>query len=89
MTNTLTVQDEVRAVWSTLLKVTDPPPDVSFFELGGDSLAAHHMLRQLSRTFATDLKLRQIYETPTIGGLAEAIVERLERAGVPGASAGR
>ncbi|MET9697500.1 phosphopantetheine-binding protein [Streptomyces sp. NPDC006529] len=74
-----TVLDEVRAVWATLLKITDPPLEASFFELGGDSLAAHHMLLQLSRTYGVELRLRQIYETPTALALAEAVSARIEQ----------
>ncbi|WP_330335441.1 phosphopantetheine-binding protein (plasmid) [Streptomyces sp. NBC_00536] len=74
-----TVLDEVRAVWATLLKITDPPLEASFFELGGDSLAAHHMLLHLSRTYGVELRLRQIYETPTIATLAEAVAVRIEQ----------
>ncbi|MFI5986765.1 acyl carrier protein [Streptomyces sp. NPDC051555] len=76
-----TVLDEVRAVWATLLKITDPPLEANFFELGGDSLAAHHMLRQLSRTYGVELRLRQIYETPTIATLAAAVTTRIEQQG--------
>ncbi|RSS75599.1 phosphopantetheine-binding protein [Streptomyces sp. WAC06614] len=72
------VREEVRALWAVVLKVAPPAPQSGFFELGGDVLAAHRMLRQLSRTYGLDLGLRQIYETPTLEGLVAAIARRLE-----------
>ncbi|MBW5482628.1 acyl carrier protein [Streptomyces bambusae] len=72
-------EEEIRALWSSVLKIAPPPPDASFFELGGDSLAAHRMLRQLSRTYGVTLRLRQIYETPTVAGLARVIAGAMER----------
>ncbi|MCB5178527.1 phosphopantetheine-binding protein [Streptomyces antimicrobicus] len=71
------MQDEVRALWAVLLKVAPPPPHAGFFELGGNVLAAHLMLRRLSRTYGIDLRLRQIYETPTLEALAGAIARRI------------
>lgn len=37
------------------------------------------MLLHLSRTYGVELRLRQIYETPTIATLAEAVAVRIEQ----------
>jgi acyl transferase domain-containing protein/acyl carrier protein len=45
----------------------------NFFDLGGHSLMALQILGQLRALFQMDLSLPDLFETPTIAGLAEAI----------------
>jgi acyl transferase domain-containing protein/acyl carrier protein len=45
----------------------------NFFDLGGHSLMALQILGQLRNIFQLDLSLPDLFETPTIAGLAEAI----------------
>ncbi|WP_246350949.1 non-ribosomal peptide synthase/polyketide synthase [Nocardia barduliensis] len=45
----------------------------SFFELGGNSLSATRAAAQLSGAFGVEVPLRAIFETPTIGALAERL----------------
>lgn len=47
----------------------------SFFLLGGDSLLATSITSRVRSTFHVELPLEQLFETPTIEGLALAIVE--------------
>ncbi|MET9819707.1 FkbM family methyltransferase [Streptomyces sp. NPDC006355] len=63
----------LRAVWARLLKTEELPYDVSFFELGGNSLLATRMLLRISRTFGVELSLRQVYEFATLTRMAAAI----------------
>jgi hypothetical protein len=48
----------------------------SFFELGGDSLLATQTLPQICENLQVELKLRDIFETPTIAGLASLVAQR-------------
>ena len=50
--------------------------DDDFFEMGGDSLLATQLLSALNERFRVDLPLRVLFEAPTPGRLAVAIVQR-------------
>lgn len=45
----------------------------NFFELGGHSLAAAFLIARVQQVFQVDLPLWQLFDTPTIAGLAESI----------------
>jgi amino acid adenylation domain-containing protein len=60
-------------VWREILKTEKIGIHDNFFELGGHSLLATRLISQMRETFAVELPLRSIFETPTIAGLAEQI----------------
>ncbi|OIK05994.1 FkbM family methyltransferase [Streptomyces monashensis] len=64
---------ELRGVWAKLLKNEQFPSDVSFFELGGNSLLATRLILRVKRTFGPELLLRQVYEWSTLTRMAQAI----------------
>jgi amino acid adenylation domain-containing protein len=57
-------------VWAAVLAVPQVGRDDNFFDLGGHSLLAAELVGKLNRTFDIDLTLRQLFETPTVRGLA-------------------
>jgi len=66
-----TLTEEVVArVWSETLNGDLVGVDDNFFALGGDSLKAAQLVNRIRQDFQSDLPLRQIFETPTIAGLA-------------------
>lgn len=48
----------------------------SFFDLGAVSILAPRLIARVSKELAVDLDLRQIYERPTVEGLAQVIAAR-------------
>jgi acyl carrier protein len=58
------------AIWSELLGVDGIGVHDDFFKLGGHSLMATRMLSRIDEAFGVRLSLRDIFDAPTIDGLA-------------------
>ncbi|MFJ5779706.1 FkbM family methyltransferase [Streptomyces sp. NPDC093094] len=67
------VERDLAALWAKVLKNEQLPHDVSFFEVGGNSLLATRLSLRIKRTFGVELTLRQIYEWSTIARMAAAV----------------
>jgi amino acid adenylation domain-containing protein len=73
-----------------LLRVETVGLHDSFFDLGGDSLLATHLVARLNQELGAELTLRSIFESPTAAELAVALAARQgEGAGVWGPVARR
>ena len=64
------VERTIAAQWETLLGVEPIGVHDSFFALGGHSLLGTRSISRLRDTFGVDVRLRQLFENPTIAGLA-------------------
>jgi acetoacetyl-CoA synthetase len=60
-------------IWERVLGVGGLHVQDNFFDLGGDSLAALRLLAQVQPYCRSELTLSLLYESPTIGGLLEAV----------------
>jgi len=49
----------------------------NFFDLGGHSLLAAQTINRVNRALEIDLALRQLFDTPTVKGLALAALNML------------
>jgi acyl-CoA synthetase (AMP-forming)/AMP-acid ligase II len=75
------VQERLAEIWAEVLRLERVGAHDNFFELGGHSLLATQVLSRMRVAFAMDLPLRAIFASPTVAGLAEAIIQKeLERA---------
>ena len=66
-------EDLLAAIWCDVLRRSSVPLHADFFELGGHSLLATRMVSRARQAFGVDLRLREVFEAPTIARLAERI----------------
>ncbi|MEJ2637130.1 MAG: phosphopantetheine-binding protein [Calditrichia bacterium] len=73
------IEEKIVDISSQLLGAEKIGVHDNFFKLGGHSLLATQFLSRLQTAFRIKLPLRQIFETPTVEGLAHVIREIQER----------
>ena len=61
---------EIAAVWCELLQRSTVGRHENFFHLGGDSLLAMQVLARLNATMPRGLTIRDLFQHPTVAGLA-------------------
>ncbi len=76
------------AIWSELLRVESVGVDDDVFDLGAQSLMAMKALTRIRDAFQVSLSLRNLFEHPTVAGLAGAIEELSWVAQAPAAPSG-
>jgi len=76
------------AFWSELLRVESVGVDDDVFDLGAQSLMAMKALTRIRDAFQVGLSLRNLFEHPTVAGLAGAIEELSWVAKAPAAASG-
>jgi amino acid adenylation domain-containing protein len=67
------VEKQLAALWRELLQVDEIGIDDSFFDLGGNSLAAVRMVRQYHARFGREIPAVKVFQHPTIAKLAELL----------------
>ncbi len=75
------VESGLAQIWTEVLGVARAGVHDSFFELGGHSLVATQIVSRARQVFGVELPLRDLFDVPTVAGLAGRI-EALLRAGV-------
>lgn len=63
-------------LWSRELSIESVPPDVSFFELGGNSLRAVRLLTRVRATFGVQYPMSDFVRDPTLRALGAALGAR-------------
>ncbi|HVG08218.1 MAG TPA: amino acid adenylation domain-containing protein, partial [Thermoanaerobaculia bacterium] len=67
------VEEVVAAVMAGALGLERVGREEDFFALGGHSLLAPRVVARLRQAFSVELTLRQLFDTPTVAGLAGAV----------------
>ena len=68
---------ELTLLWESVLCGTRVRHSDDFFQRGGDSLLACHLVTRVRERFAVDVGLQDVYEFPALGQMAAVILERL------------
>ncbi len=64
---------QLARIWEEILGVESIGADQNYFDLGGDSSLAVRMFAQIEKKFKVKLHLANLYEAPTIEGLAKIL----------------
>jgi len=67
------VEAKIAAIWAEVLRVERVGMDDNFFDLGGHSLLATRVMSRLLEAFQVEMPLRNLFERPTVAGLAESL----------------
>ncbi|MBV9773182.1 MAG: non-ribosomal peptide synthetase, partial [Gemmatimonadetes bacterium] len=71
------MEEVVAGIWAEVLKVEQVGVTENFFELGGHSLLATQVVSRLREMLGVEVKLRAIFEKPTVEALARVVEDRL------------
>jgi amino acid adenylation domain-containing protein/FkbM family methyltransferase len=72
------LEEVVAGIWADVLGLSRVGIHTNFFAAGGHSLLATQVVARLREVLGVEVALRQMFETPTVAGLAAAI-ERLRQ----------
>jgi acyl carrier protein len=75
------VERKLADIWSNLLGVSQVGVQDNFFDMGGHSLLATQFVSRVREAFQVEMPLRQLFEQPTIAGLAKLIERAQAEAG--------
>ena len=73
------VEETLAAIWREVLGLDRVGIHDDFFRLGGHSLLATQAVAQVRDAFPIEITLRDLFQAPTIAGLAAAITEKILR----------
>ena len=66
---------KLKTLWSEILDVSeDQITDLTFFELGGDSLGAMKFLYEIEQNFQYELSFKDFMNDPTITGISALLM---------------
>ncbi|MGH3217128.1 MAG: condensation domain-containing protein [Streptosporangiaceae bacterium] len=77
------VEEQLTAILRELLEIDRVSIHDSFFELGGFSMLATRLITRVRDAFALELTVRDVFESPTVGELAQLVVRaQVEQSGL-------
>ncbi|MCX3292477.1 SDR family NAD(P)-dependent oxidoreductase [Streptomyces sp. NEAU-H22] len=70
------LERRIASLWSDSLNRPEIGREDSFFDLGGNSIRATRLLALVDDTFAVRVATQELYENPTVAGMAEILVRQ-------------
>jgi amino acid adenylation domain-containing protein len=70
------LEKDIAALWVDVLGISTVGVNDNFFELGGTSLKAAQVLARIQRVYDMDVSMQSFFESPTVTGLAQAVVHK-------------
>lgn len=67
------VEQSLVALWTEVLRVTNPGINDNFFDLGGDSLSGSRLVMKMREKLDADISLRDLFLSPTPKDLAKQL----------------
>jgi syringomycin synthetase protein SyrE len=71
------VEEQVDGIVRSLLELPAVDARANIFLLGGHSMLAMQLKSRIQQLFGVKLPLRQLFDEPTVAGIAEAVVARM------------
>jgi amino acid adenylation domain-containing protein len=71
------LEETLAGIWAEMLERSNVGIHDNFFELGGHSLLATQVISRIQQIFQVDLAVRDLFEAPTVAGLAERVAARV------------
>jgi acyl carrier protein len=81
------IESVLTTMWHEALQTTRVGIHDNFFDLGGHSLSATRIISRVRQAFQITLTARQLFETPTVAGLAEHMITTERQPGLTDAIA--
>jgi amino acid adenylation domain-containing protein len=73
------IEEELAGIWREVMKRDTIGREDDFFAIGGHSLLAMMMISRVRQTLKATLTLRDIFEAPTVAGLAAILAQKDHR----------
>jgi len=77
------IEAQLADIYAQILKLEKVSIQDDFFELGGHSLIATQLIAQALQVFQVELTVMDLFDAPTVAGLAERILQRQLKAEIP------
>lgn len=71
------MEEAMAEIWESLLNIENVGVHDNFFEVGGHSLQATHLIIKIEETFGVKISMRTLFDAPTVEGLTLSVTEQL------------